>query len=54
MVKRISVQSKVTSGKKAKNSGQKEPEYLVIKELQTHAMPKKEALHVLNEIDIHG
>ena len=28
--------------------------YWVIKELQTHAMPKQEALRVLNEIDIHG
>ena len=55
-MKKVSVQSKVYSNINAKvNSGLKqEPNYLVIKELQTHAMPKKEALQVLNEIDIHG
>ena len=30
------------------------PDYLVIKEMQTHMMPKDMALQVLNEIDVHG
>ena len=30
------------------------PEFLVVKELQTDIMPKREALQALNEIDVHG
>lgn len=50
------MQSKVASGKPGttKSAKKEPPEYLVIKELQTHAMPKEMALQVLNEIDIHG
>ena len=55
-MRKVSVQSKVYSNINGKvGSGSKQdPNYLVIKELQTHAMPKKEALQVLNEIDLHG
>ena len=44
-------------GDKAKNSIRRlsQPlEYLVIKELQTDIMPKREALQALNEIELHG
>ena len=45
------------NGDKAKNSIRRlsQPlEYLVIKELQTDIMPKREALQALNEIELHG
>ena len=29
-------------------------DYLVIKELQTDKMPRREAMQALNEIDVHG
>ena len=51
IVKSISVQGKVKNQSSSKNSV---PEYMTIKEMQTHAMPKEMALQVLNEVDIHG
>lgn len=43
-----------SAGKQRINRLPKPQDYLVVKELQTDIMPKREALQALNEIEIHA